>query len=445
MAEPSRRGRPWQTTGSLAGLSGERRRSLLWICLLIGVNQLGFGAIVPVTPLYARGFGVSAAAIGVTIAVYGLARFVVNLPAGRAADRLGRRPVLALGGVVTALGNAGCALAPDYPSFLTARFVAGAGAAMVLTGGLAVLADISDVANRGRVMALYQGVFLFAVGAGQLPGGLLASNLGLAAPFAANAVLTVVVSALAWFRVPETLDLRAGAASRSTKPPLAIGDQLRLLRTIPGFGLIGLVSFSVFFARTGALFNVIPVLADARLGLGPTRIALGLSVISVVGLALAYPSGSLVDRFGRKAVIVPSTLLGGGAMLLFAVVDSWPGFLASCFIWAAATGIAGAAPAAYAADVAPPSFTASALGTYRMISDLGYVVGPLLLGAIADLGSPEAALAFTAALTIGSGLAFARRAPETLPPRTAGDRASAAADHQPDPEPPPAGTPQPRS
>ncbi len=400
-----------------AGLSGERRRTLLWMCALIGVNQLGFGAIVPVTPLYARSFGVSAAAIGVTIAVYGLARFVVNLPAGRVADRVGRRPVLALGGLVTAVGNAGCALAPNYEAFLVARFVAGAGAAMVLTGGQAVLADISETANRGRVMALYQGVFLFAVGAGQLPGGLLASNLGLPAPFLANAGLSAAVSLLAWFRVPETVGLRPSRGTPGGAPALTVGGQLRLLRSVPGFALIGLVSFTVFFARTGALFNVIPVLGEARLGLGPTRIAFGLSLISVVGLALAYPSGALVDRFGRKAVIVPSTLLGGAAMLLFAWVGSWPGFLVACFLWAAATGIAGAAPAAYAADVAPPGATASALGTYRMVSDFGYVAGPLTLGALADLVSTVAALVFTAVLTIGAGIAFALRAPETLPPR----------------------------
>lgn len=399
-----------------AGLSGERGRTLLWISALIGVNQLGFGAIVPVVPLYARSFGVSAAAIGVTIAVYGLARFVVNVPAGRAADRFGRRPVLTLGGLVTALGNALCAVAPDYTTFLLARFVAGAGAALVLTGGQAVLADISETANRGRVMGLYQGVFLFAVGAGQLPGGLLATHLGLAAPFVANAALTGVVSLLAWFRVPETVSLRRGG--RPFVPALSVGDQLRLLRSVPGFGLIGLVSFSVFFSRTGALFNVIPILGEARLGLGPTQIAIGLSIVSVVGLALAYPSGALVDRFGRKSVIVPSTLLGGAAMLLFTTVWSWPWFLAACFVWAAATGIAGAAPAAYAADVSPPGVTASALGTYRMVSDSGYVAGPLLLGAIADLVSPNAALVASAILTIGAGLAFGRRAPETLPPRT---------------------------
>ena len=67
-------------------LTGERRRIFGWICLLIFVNQLGFGSIVPVVSLYAKSFGVAATAIGLTVAVYGLARFLINVPAGRLAE-----------------------------------------------------------------------------------------------------------------------------------------------------------------------------------------------------------------------------------------------------------------------------------------------------------------------------------------------------------------------
>ena len=397
----------------VAGLSPERRQTLLWMCALIAANQLGFGIIIPATPLYAQEFGVTETAVGLTIGVYGLARFVVNVPAGRFADHRGRRPLLALGGLTTVAGNALCAGAPDYSTFLTARFVAGAGAAMVLTGGQAVLADISQPENRGRVMSIYQGVFLFAVGMGPLPGGVIAGRLGLAAPFVVNAGLAGLVAVLAWFRVPETHAFRP-QSSEPGATPLPVRAQLRLFRTIPGFGLIGMVSFAVFFARTGALFNVVPLDAASRLRLGPDRIGLGLGTISVVGLLLAYPSGALVDRFGRKAVIVPATLLTAASMLLFAVVPTWSWFLLACLLWAAATGVSGAAPAAYAADVAPAGRTAAALGTYRMMADAGYVAGPLALGALADLLSPAAALAAAAILVAAAGSAFAWRAPETL-------------------------------
>ncbi len=396
-------------------LAEDRKRILGWMCLLIAVNQLGFGTIVPVVPLYAESFGVSAAAVGLTIAVYGLARFLVNVPAGSLADRNGRRWTLAVGGLVTVLGNLLCAAAWNYQVFLTARFVAGAGAAMVLTGGQIVLADIASPQNRGRVMALYQGVFLFAVGAGPLPGGLLATHLGLRSPFLANAALAGVVALVAWFQVPETRNLRSGQQTRAVSlPPPPFRDQLRVLRATPGFLLISLVSFVAFSARTGALFNVIPLLAESKIGLGPDQIGLGLGLISIVGLILAYPSGVLVDRFGRKAVIVPATAMTGAAILLFAGSPSYALFLLACGLWSVASGIGSSAPAAYAADTAPPGMMASALGTYRTIADLGYVLGPLALGAIADLASPEAALATIATMLFLSAAAFAYLAPESL-------------------------------
>jgi MFS family permease len=61
-------------------------RVLVWMCVLIAVNQLGFGSIVPVTPLYAASFGVPPSAIGLTIALYGLARFLWAVPSGRLAE-----------------------------------------------------------------------------------------------------------------------------------------------------------------------------------------------------------------------------------------------------------------------------------------------------------------------------------------------------------------------
>jgi MFS transporter, DHA1 family, multidrug resistance protein len=91
-----------------------QHRVLAWMCVLILVNQLGFGAVVPVLPLYASTFGVSIAAVGLTIGIYGLARFLLSMPAGRAADRIGRRPTLALGGVLTVIGSLASAFAPTY-------------------------------------------------------------------------------------------------------------------------------------------------------------------------------------------------------------------------------------------------------------------------------------------------------------------------------------------
>ena len=236
----------------IPGAGRTERRVLGWMCVLIAVNQLGFGAVIPVLPLYAQSFGVSISAIGVTVAVYGLARVVLAMPAGRIADRLGRREALAIGGAVSALGNLWSAVAGSFPEFVIARFVSGAGAGLVLTAGVVVLADISTPANRGRTMAVYQGVFLFAVGIGPFPGGLLAEHAGLAAPFAAYAVAGALVGLCAWFGVPETRDLRADAASAGDRAGAPFREGLRAVLAHRGYVLACAVQFMNAFARTGA-------------------------------------------------------------------------------------------------------------------------------------------------------------------------------------------------
>jgi MFS transporter, DHA1 family, multidrug resistance protein len=388
-------------------------RILVWMCVLIAVNQLGFGGIVPVLALYARSFGVPQSAIGVAIAVYGLERFLVAMPAGRLAEGLGRRPTLAVGGLVTAAGNLVCAYAPTFAVLVGGRFVAGAGAALVLIAGQIVLADITTPARRGRTMAVYQGVFLFAVSIGPLPGGLLAEHYGLAAPFLAYAVAGVVAAALAWIFIPETRTAQSSGSADSLLLLPSFGSQVRILTGHTGFMLVSLVSFMNAVARTGGLFNVLPVLAHDRLALNADRIGLGLAVASLVGLVVIYPSGVLVDRYGRKSVIVPATFLAGVSLLLFLLAPSYTWFLAGCVAWSLASGVGGAAPAAYAADVAPPGMNAAAMSAFRMLADLGYVVGPIALGLSTDLLGANATLGGTAVLLAVTALLFARFAPES--------------------------------
>jgi MFS family permease len=389
------------------------RRVLVWMCVLVAVNQLGFGAMVPSLALYAQSFGVPASAIGMAVAAYGLARFATAIPAGQLSDWLGRRPTLAIGGLVSALGNLWCAWATGYPEFIVARFVAGAGAGLILTTGQVVLADISTPERRGRTISIYQGTFLFAVGIGPFPGGLLAEHFSLAAPFIAYGFASLLATVVAWFAVSETRDLSRGPrrAGGPARPPLT--QQLRVLTAKVGYLLVSVISLMNAVVRTGGLFAIVPMLATALLGLTTGAIGFALMVGSVCGLVAAYPAGRLSDRFGRKAVIVPATVITGASMLLFCVAPTYGWFVAACILWSVASSIGGAAPAAYAADTAPPGMNAAAMSTFRMMADAGYVIGPLALGLIADLYGPVTALLGAASLLVVIGIAFAMLAPET--------------------------------
>jgi DHA1 family multidrug resistance protein-like MFS transporter len=389
------------------------RRVLVWMCVLVAVNQLGFGAMVPSLPLYAQSFGVPATAIGMAIAAYGLARFAMAIPAGQLSDWLGRRPTLAIGGLVSAVGNLWCAFATAYPEFIIARFVAGAGASLILTTGQVVLADISTPAQRGRTIAIYQGTFLFAVGIGPFPGGLLAEHFGLGAPFIAYGTASLLATVVAWFAIAETRNLSRGSRQLTEVACLPFAAQLRMLATKAGFVLVSLISLMNAVVRTGGLFAIVPMLATTSLGLTTGSIGFALMLGSVCGLLAAYPSGWLADRFGRKTVIVPATLMTGASMLLFCLAPSYGWFVAAAVAWGVTSSVGGSAPAAYAADSAPPGMNAAAMSSFRMVGDAGYVIGPLALGLVADLYGATVALLLGASLVIIVGALFAMAAPET--------------------------------
>lgn len=388
------------------------RRMLVAMCALIAVNQFGFGAMIPTLPLYAQSFGVPVSAVGAAVAIYGLARFFVALPSGRMSDTLGRRSTLAIGGLLSAVGNLWCGLAASYPEFMIARFVAGAGGGIVLTTGQIVLADISTIAERGRMLGIYQGTFLLAVGIGPYPGGLLAEHVALPAPFIAASLASLGAALIGWFVVVETRD-RARNTATAGAPRLGLAAQVRLFGTNVGFSLVSLVGFMHAFVRTGGLFAVIPVIATQRVGLTVSAIGLAMMIGSICGLVAAYPGGWLTDRYGRKAVIVPSALLTGVSMLLFCFAGSWLAFLIASIVWSVSSSIGSSAPAAYAADSAPPGSNASAVGMFRMLSDAGYVGGPIVMGLMADHLGPTASIEIASALLMLSGVLFWLAAPET--------------------------------
>jgi multidrug resistance protein len=387
---------------------------LMWVCLVIFVNQLGFGIIVPVTPIYARTFGVSEAAIGLVVAIYGLGRFLFSVPVGQAADRFGRKRTIFVGTILTCVGSLLCGLAGDFTQLLIFRFIAGIGSTTVITGTQIVVADVATRENRGRMMSTYQGFFSFAVGVGPSVGGVVALLSGPRAPFFVFACLTLVAGAIALTQLPETGRSRSERAAAAPVPAGQPGVVRQLLTSV-GFLAVSLVTFQAAFNRTGALFSVVPLMAVERLGLDAAAIGFALTIGNLCNMAVIAVSGFLVDRYGRKPVIVPSCLMSAMAFAGFAYALGYPTFVLSAVLWGVGTALGGSASAAYAADQAPPGGNGVTMGIYRMLSDAGYVIGPALLGLIAEQRGAEAALLTSAAIAIAAMLPFALLAPETAP------------------------------
>ena len=99
-------------------------------------------------------------------------------------------------------------------------------------------------------------------------------------------------------------------------------------------------------------------------------------------------------------------------MVLFCYAPSYAWFVAASVIWSVATSISSSAPAAYAADTAPPGMNASAMSAYRMTADAGYVLGAPVLGLLADVTSSTVAIISASAVLVSIGVIFAFTSPE---------------------------------
>jgi DHA1 family multidrug resistance protein-like MFS transporter len=322
--------------------------------------------------------------------------------------------MLAIGGLLSAAGSFWCAEAHSFTEFNVARMVAGAGAGIILNTGQIVLADISSPNRRGRNIATYQAAFLLGLSIGPFPGGLLANSYGLAAPFLMTGVASLTATAVAWLLVRETRPAKPRVAMADAAPQLSFIRQMLTLLRHRGFLLVSLISLMNAVVRTGGLFALIPLLATATLGLSVSQIGFGLTLSSVCGFVAAYPAGWLTDRLGRKAVIVPSTVMTGLSMVLFSYAPTYGWFVAASIVWGIATSISSSAPAAYAADSAPPGMAAAGMSAYRMMADAGYVIGPPGLGLLADVTSPATAIIAASVVLVALGAMFTAAPPEKL-------------------------------
>jgi MFS family permease len=150
----------------------------------------------------------------------------------------------------------------------------------------------------------------------------------------------------------------------------------------------------------------------------------GLSIGQVAVLAAIYPAvwgvlqvatGALSDRVGRKPLIVAGMLLQSVAIAFIALGDGFVTWALAATALGVGTAMVYPTLIAVVADVAAPEWRASAIGVYRWWRDLGFAVGALVSGVVADAAGIPVAIWLVAALTAGSGLVVAAALRETRP------------------------------
>ena len=163
----------------------------------------------------------------------------------------------------------------------------------------------------------------------------------------------------------------------------------------------------------GMSWGIYPLFFGAY-GLGVSAIGLIKAVYPGVWGALQVVTGPLSDRIGRKGLIASGMLVQAGGIWLTALVPVYPAWLVGAVLQGLGTAMVYPTLLAVIGDVAEPSWRATSFGVYRLWRDLGYAVGALLAGLVADWLGMAAAIHVVAALTLLSGVVVMLRMRETL-------------------------------
>ncbi len=395
-------------------------KTVIAIMVTTAVTMMGQGIISPVLPLFAKEFGIGMAMVGVTVAVFSLGRIFFNVPAGMVAERYGRRIVLIGGLLIITIASVLMALSHSFVEMVIYRFFTGVGSAIYLTGALTTLADISTNDNRARYMSYQQGSLLFGSSLGPAVGGFAAELWGFRSAFYILAGLSALGLLWAMLQLPETAKLGGAPAparerGQPRQPSQGAGAVKTLLTLIASldFLLVSFYFFMVVFTRNGGRGSLLPLVGDAQAGLGPGALGVIFTVMALINFFIVIPAGWLADRYGRKMLMLPGALLTSAGLVAFIFCHSfWP-FLGAAVVLGIGTGVVGPAPAAFIADLAPAGGRGLAIGLFRTFGDVGGMIGPVLLGWMADAGTFGWALNTNAALVVVSAIGvavFAREA-----------------------------------
>jgi MFS family permease len=278
--------------------------------------------------------------------------------------------------IVIILSSIAAGIANNYAWLIFARIVEGIGSALYITSATTWVAQVTAGESRGRYMSLYSGLIFAGTSFGPTIGGYSAAHFGLNAPFFAYAIFAFV-GLIATLPLRESTD-----SSQAARSKVRMKDVPNVLLNGP-FMLVNCSVLALFFLRAGVRSTLVPLYASLNLGLPEERIGILLTVAAVVTSLCTFPSGWLSDKVGRKKPIMACLFLSGITVVLIPFQGSLTSLMGIMAFYGLATGLQGSI-AAWPADVAPGDKLGTSMGVYRVMGDIGMVLGPITVTYVAD-------------------------------------------------------------
>ncbi|HET9051210.1 MAG TPA: MFS transporter [Candidatus Dormibacteraeota bacterium] len=330
---------------------------------------VGIAALFPIAPLYVRARGGGSAMVAAFVAGPLVANMLAQVPAGRLADRIGRRPLL-LGSRLAYSVLAFALFLDRGPLWLLAVLRAGQGlaAGAYVPALLAALTDLTEPARRAERFAQLQASELVGLLVGPLVGGAVAlwKDNGVFLVSGAGVLAGVLVQST----VPETHSV---ADRRSAPPPAGWWRDRGIL-----VGALGLAALGAVFSMYDVVWPQFLAARDAS----TLVIGISISLFALPMIVLAGPGGRLSDRSDRRLVLGLSFAATAAACSSYPFLRSIPvivviGCVEACFIVMCE-------PSLYASigDAAPAEARGRAMGVGGLVRFAGSALGAAVLGSL---------------------------------------------------------------
>ncbi|HEX7321888.1 MAG TPA: MFS transporter [Mycobacterium sp.] len=338
---------------------------------------LGYGVVSPVLPAYARNFGVSISAAAFVITAFSLMRLCFAPVSGLLVQRLGERRVYVAGLLIVSSSTGACAFAQSYWQLLLFRGLGGVGSTMFFIASLGLMIRVSPPDARGRIAGMLATAFLLGSVAGPVLGSLTA-GFGLNAPFLIYGAAVLVAATIVFVALRH---------SQLTDPAATSGPTMTLRTALRhrAYRSALLSNFATGWTLFGLRIALVPLFVTEALGRGPGAAGLALATIAAGNASAVIPSGYLSDRIGRRGPLIVGLLVSGAATMLLGTASSMSLFLVAAYLTGVASGIYAAPQQAAIADVIGNQARAgTAVATFQMMSDLGAIIGSVVVGEMAQ-------------------------------------------------------------
>jgi DHA1 family tetracycline resistance protein-like MFS transporter len=344
------------------------KRPLLIIFVIIVVNLLGFGIIIPLLPFYASALNASPFTIGLIFAAYSLCQLIASPILGEMSDRHGRRPVLLFSLAGTVVSFILLALAHAVPMLFVARIVDGLSGGNISTAR-AYIADVTAPEQRAKAYGLIGAGFGLGFILGPALGGLL-GGFGYAVPAWAAAVLALLAAVLTWFWLPETRHLTSAKRGSPWKElPRMIGRPR--IGPLLGIDFCYWAAFAVY-QTTFALF------VAERFKFDVTATGMTFAFVGVIGVLVQVKLvGAVVERFGEGYTLAIGLALAGLGLLAVALVQAVVPFFAALVPAAIGMGLSSPSLTSLLSRSVEADEQGRLQGVSGALESLGRTVGPL--------------------------------------------------------------------